>query len=179
MDYLELCGRWTCHRIEVPPRKSRGLLLHCWAVQTFKSHCRYVYRIKYNPVWRLSVERPAILILIGETHILDEHHLTILLYSVQRETRVQVVTKLNSVGNSKDFISFDFPTIQILPEETSARNACQPSTTQTVISLLLLPLRGCDAAINLHSLMILLIWRKRTPCLCSRFVFLKSVKSQN
>lgn len=82
----------------------------------------------------VSVERPAILILIGETHVLDEHHLT-LLDSVQRETRVQVVTKLNSVGNSKEFISFDFPAIQILPEETSARNACHPSTAQTVTSL--------------------------------------------
>lgn len=75
-----------------------------------------MYRTKFNPVWRLSVERPSILILMGETHVLDEHHLT-LLDSVHRETRVQVVTKLNLVGNSKKFISFDLPTIQILPEE--------------------------------------------------------------
>lgn len=93
-----------------------------------------MYSTKFNPVWRLSVERPAIIILIGENHVLDEHHLTLQDF-VQRETRVQVVTKLNSEGNSKEFISFDFPTIQILPEETSARNVCHPSTTQTVTSL--------------------------------------------
>lgn len=138
-----------------------------------------MYRMKCNPVWHLSVERPAILILIGETHVLDEHHLT-LLDSVKRESRVQVVTKLNLVGNSKEFISFDFRTVQILPEETSARNACHPSTTQTVTSFHhLLPLRVCDAAFYLHSLMILLISRKHTSCLCSQFVFLTSVKSQN